>query len=366
MKRGGTLSWATLAFLGCHSAHASPLSDLAGSLQPGQWAQLATSNIDPTLTGTQGASGFTFGYADKGVWDPISRQFFFIGSDHSPVPAIPRFVSFTESTNRWQILPTPAWFPSNLTGTAMHGYQHTTLDVAGRALYHRPYGQTVIHALNLTTGAWSDLPANGAVGYNSCCVGVEYFPERGSITWASVENGNLGGLTEFRNGNWGRVGLANIAMGALHNFALYSPVHKVVVFGGGNGSSDVYRLSASGTVDTMGAAPVSLAVQTSVQTVDPVSGNLIILDDSQHLRSYNPVTDTWVLHTGTPSIFTGPNNSPAVHGIVAAPVSNHGVVMFVKCAQSGTTCTVWLYKHAAGTGADLMAPSAPVQLEVHE
>src|SRR2546421_1786995 len=123
-----------------HSASASstPLGDLAASLQPGTWAELITNNIAPTLAFTGGDSGMTFGFAEKGVWDGFSKQFVYIGGDHIPAPpACPRFVSYSESTNTWQILPNPLWFPCS--GTGMHGYDHTAIDPVHRTLYHRPY-----------------------------------------------------------------------------------------------------------------------------------------------------------------------------------------------------------------------------------
>jgi hypothetical protein len=77
---------------------ATTLSDLAASMQPGQWAELTPNNINPTLTNTGGASAFIFGYTDSTKGDPVSRQFFFIGMDHNQ-PSGERFVSYTESTN---------------------------------------------------------------------------------------------------------------------------------------------------------------------------------------------------------------------------------------------------------------------------
>ena len=118
-------------------ASATTLGDLAASMQPGTWAQLTTVNINPTLTNTGGASGFIFGYTDKAVWDPTTRQLLFIGGDHNGTA---RFVSYTDTTNSWQIQTQPSWIPS----TVMHGYHHTAINAGSGILYHRPYhDQTV-------------------------------------------------------------------------------------------------------------------------------------------------------------------------------------------------------------------------------
>src|SRR5690242_20199239 len=99
------------ALCGGNAQAASALATLAASMTPGTWAELVTNNIDPVLALTSGATGTTMTYADTAVWDPVTHQVFFIGGDHDPlVPTkCPRFVSYTESTNTWQILPTPAW-----------------------------------------------------------------------------------------------------------------------------------------------------------------------------------------------------------------------------------------------------------------
>ena len=61
------------------SQSATALASLAASLQPGTWAELTTNNIAPTLAFTGGASGITIAFSENGVWDPVSRQFFYIG-----------------------------------------------------------------------------------------------------------------------------------------------------------------------------------------------------------------------------------------------------------------------------------------------
>ena len=85
------VSAVAFAFFRIHSSSASaqasttPLGDLAASLQPGTWAELITNSIAPTLAFTNGDSGMTFGFAEKGVWDGVSKQFLYIGGDRKSV-----------------------------------------------------------------------------------------------------------------------------------------------------------------------------------------------------------------------------------------------------------------------------------------
>src|SRR5262245_23041675 len=56
-------------------AQTSPLASLATSMAPGTFVVLPTNNITDTLKAS-GASGIVFGFTDKAVWDPATRQFF--------------------------------------------------------------------------------------------------------------------------------------------------------------------------------------------------------------------------------------------------------------------------------------------------
>src|SRR5262245_51023648 len=101
---------------------ASVLSNAAASMQPGTWLQITTSNINPTLTGTGGASGFIFGYADSIKWDPVTRQLFYVGQDHGEPDQTQAFVSYSDDTNSWSTLPSTSWMHVGLTPS--HGYDH--------------------------------------------------------------------------------------------------------------------------------------------------------------------------------------------------------------------------------------------------
>ena len=81
LARIGWIAGGLLVALAAAPAHASPLSELAESLEPGQWGELATEEIDAVLV-ANGASGIQIPYSEDIVWDPQTRQLFFIGGDH--------------------------------------------------------------------------------------------------------------------------------------------------------------------------------------------------------------------------------------------------------------------------------------------
>lgn len=350
----------------------STLGSLATGMAPGTWAQLDTSiNINSTLTeiGTGGTSGFMMEFCDKGVWDPIGKRLYIIGSDHNGGSRTmnARFVMYDDATNTWTNLPAPFWFSPIQGGNAMHGYEHTTIDPVARKIYTRPMGDDVLRGMtgyvyDIPTSTWSTLPINNVTQYNSCCIGLQWFPERASVIWPSLESGVNGGVVEYKSGAWSRLWPVNLVLGSYQGFAQYNPVLHLVWFGGGtNAETRNYTLNATGTVTTLSNAPLSMVINQTVQTIDPSSGDGLVLDNSRTLWTYKFQTATWTHVAGTPGIFSGSVNTTAVNGVVATPISNYGVVLFTKCL-SQDTCTMYIYKHSQG--GDVQPPAAPTNLRV--
>lgn len=341
MKRFITILLCLIGF--ANVSFATVLSDKAAQMQPGTWAQISTNNISSVL-GANGASGMIFGYTEYIKWEPISRRLFFVGGDHNDQP---KFVSYTESSNNWQTLTKESWMVAG-TGSAMHGYDHSGIDPATGAFYHRPYNsRNVYRYLN---GTWTALPAitGSIMGYNSCCAGVEYFPEMKGLIYVSIESGTNGTviLWDQTTNTWKRLA-SGLPMGDYHNFAEYNPVHKVVLFGGGNGNQNIYKLSASGQVTSLGLAPIGLGVQTSIVTVDPATGEYLIFTSSQQFYKYDIVNNSWKQQSGTVPIWTSSYGN-SIHGVVATSISTYNVNLFVSC-NSGANCTVNLYKNSSSS-----------------
>jgi len=317
-------------------------------MQPGQWATLDTININPTLMNTGGASGYITGDSESIKWDPVTRQLFFLGEDHGPGGQ--RFVSYSESTSTWQILPQTSWML-----VFSHGYDHKALDVANRYLYVRgSYLDRSTYRYQIDNKVWEQLQDNNVLEYVSCCGGWDYFPEMNGVVWfqgGEVASGSTsyGGLflRDNSTGSWRRLGSrATYVSGTYNNFAEYNPIHKVVIFGGGNGSRNLYKLDSGGGVTSLGLAPVDLGNRAGVVTIDPVSGNYLVLSNTNNsFHSYDVASNTWHLLPTAP-IFQPIVNNLSTFGVVATPVSTYGVTLFVQCASSN--CVVRLYKHQGG------------------
>lgn len=347
----------------------SPLAEAAAAMQPGEWRVLSTGNLLPVLSQVQqgcGATGSIFPYTEDGVWDPQTHRVYFIGSDHIYIDQCSdkmaeRFISYSEATNSWSELPDPAWFANGV----RHGYDHTAIDVANGVLYHFQFGDSYrgVQRYNVTTGSW--LAATPDAPSRACCVGVEYFPEftggnsqtPGGLVMAGDRNVWVHRtVTNTWTNNLG--GSGNLNFGDYHTLAEYNPVHKVVIFGGGEIYSPyqafgtLYKLAADGTISTVATAPFGLRVNQSIVTVDPMSGDYLVFGPNGEFYVLDITTNImsqWQLQGTTPP-FSSPRRESGVSAVdltIAVPISTYGVVMFVKHIPDNSAETkVYLYKHS--------------------
>lgn len=136
--------------------------------------------------------------------------------------------------------------------------------------------------------------------------------------------------------------LPTLAMGAYENVVEYNPLRRVLLFGGGSGSGRIfYKMDASGRITRMRDAPETLFSGTvyGLVSADPASGKYLAFRTDGRYYEYEVDTDTWTLLPGT-----HPLGSAGYFELCEAPISTHGVLMYVD----HNSRTVWLYKHAAG------------------
>lgn len=315
------------------------LGALAASMQPGTWAALATNNINQAFGEISGntATGDILPYADGMVWNPLTRQTFFIGSDHNYNPSSYislRFVSYSDATNTWSIMPQPSWFTAGIG----HAYDHNAINPSNADFYYLNYSSYDFRKYNIASGSWTQLPAPPINIYPPLS-SIAYFPELGGLFYVT----DNGGAFLFNEGKqqWSSIG--KVSGMNYHNFSEYNPVHNVVVFGGGNGSRKMYKLSSSGQITALKDAPIELSMPWMKFTVDPVSGDYLVFTYGKQFYVYNVVTDAWQLRNDAVPIWN--TDGQDVMHVSAIPISTYGVVMFVTC--DGPKCRVNLYKHAS-------------------
>jgi hypothetical protein len=333
----GLVAFGLVALLARFSAAEEPsaLAALADSMKPGTWAELKTNGLTPALlqvpTSVQVYN--ILEYQNSGTWDPGSRQVLFLAGPHENAG---KFVVYDEATNTWRQEPSPT--PAYVNWS--HTYDHNTINQTRGELYFRPAVKAEIWRYKIATKKWSQLTAIPQREWN-CCGALEYFPERNGILFVGTNE------AEFYNvgSGWWSSPSGSIKTGPYHATAKYSPVDKVVIFGGGSGVSTVYKMDASGRVTRMRDSPYPLdSGGHAIFTADPVSGKFLLFGENGTFYAYDSVTDEWTLQAERPPFFDAGQYGP-VSCSIAIPISTHGVVMIVTYSPKAPK--VFLYRHAA-------------------
>ncbi|MGE3805093.1 MAG: amidohydrolase family protein, partial [Gemmataceae bacterium] len=312
------------------------LGKLAASMKPGTWAELKTDGLTADLLKVQ--NHHILEYTAAGTWAPKSQQFLFVGQGHYSAL---KFIRFDAAANTWKLLPTPSWWQGDAEtgkGPIGHAYYNNTIDPDKGLLYHHQSATRLVHRYDVAKDEWTTLPEikDAATGHGTA---IAYFPERNGLV--RVLGGNVHCFDEGKQA-WSKLNTEKLAMGPYHNVARYSPGHQLVLFGGGNGSKHLYTLDAQGNIARLDDAPVEIGINTALVTVDPVTGDFLVLHRDDKFFALNPSTGKWreLSTEGMPFAMKGSS-----FDVIAAPVKNHGVTMFVTAPRKGLK--VCLYKHAA-------------------
>jgi hypothetical protein len=345
-------------------AWASVLSDKAASMAPGTWAELPTNGLTEDMVRV--GAGHVLTWSDSGAWDPGSHQLRFMGGAHDPDPN-KGYLGYDEATNTWTKFPDPAWTEYGSGAEVVwHACDHNAIDPVSGTYYYRPMGRLYIKSIALRdpNATWATLPVNmpSEVGVSA---GLAYFPEFGGMI---VANGWDVWSWKKGDAKWTSLLHQLSLMGTYQNFAEYNPVKQVVLCGGGVGSRTLLKVDASGQVTALNPAPFDLGIPISVITVDPVSGDYLVLRTTgqgayvwDQFDAFDIQTQTWTSRAGALPIASGTNLNT---GFVAAPISNYGVTLFLRYNGSNDTPKVFLYKHSAGgpVPVDPLPPARPRRL----
>ncbi len=297
------------------------LEELAVRMKPGTWEELKTEGL--TEERLKAGSRHILGYAEEAEWDAVERRLHLVGQGDDVL----KHVVFDEGSNSWSDLKPP---PATGIGAA---YDHMALDPRERALYYRQYGQAAVYRHDLKTGDWDALPAmpgNPTVGG-----ALDVLP--GTSVLVFTGGGEAYAYSPATR-KWRSLG-SNLAMFGYHNFGETSPLHRVLVFGGGNGDRRLHRMDASGRIAPLRDAPIGLGITDAVVAADPATGKMLVLErrEAGRFYEYDVPGDSW-----KPLATAG---VPAMRDAVAAPIATHGVVLFLSFDFGRSK--VFLYKHGA-------------------
>lgn len=351
-------------------AFASALGDLAAKMNPGQWAEFPTNGFNNGgILVTDDGDGF-LQYTDEALWDPIKRQIYVIGTSRGNSAQYgminQKWIAYSEGLNTWTVLPQLPFY------IGFHSYDHAALDTRTGDYYVKIVGgdfatDREVHKFTASSQTWSKLPDMPVSGDAPCCSALEYFPELGGIVYVNPrDNGGEFYLYNPSTNAWSTI--PGGFSGDYSQFSEYNRVHKFLYFGGGAGAErNLYKLDANKKVTRLADAPVTLGTASGcagVQTLDPLTGKLIVFSCDQGRNSvngtyeYNPVTNSWS-KTGTHNLAYGDLEA------VAVPLFDYGVIFVIVYTGNGAG-KVYLYKHSTGSPApvDTTPPAPPSNVKL--
>lgn len=347
-----TLGW-WVVLLSSTLARATPLGDLAASMEPGTFAELEfpEGHVFDALRVCESSSNIGE-YADSASWDPVTHEVLFLGNSHGTCYGS-KFVIFSEDAHAFRVGPLPAegCLDADGLGCVAHSYSHNTIDPETGMVYYRFYGSRNVWRFD-TRGArtWSlHSVIETRRDASGCCNGLEFFPVAGRRGLLFVDGSEGVYFWSEASGAWSLIAntglpwddaLPTLAMGEYENFAEYDPVDGVMLFGGGDRPASLYTLDASGTITAEPRAPDGLSTSSTQGwvSVDPVSGRYLFFQSDGSFHDYDEAMNTWtrqpIEHPLSPlGYFEG----------FEVPITSYGVNLFVVYAHEGSS--VWLYKH---------------------
>ncbi len=367
-------------FIGLSSTQSwgSTLSNVANSMPVGTWAQLNTTGFGTNyLKHPDGPNGnITTQFMGEGTWDPTTRRVMFLAAGHFNFSQL-HF--YTESSNTWTRGIEPPGAPISLG----HGYNHNAISVATRQLGFIHAGSVInFYEYDIANNKWTS--GGSVTNDGGQALGLTYFPERSK--WYAAD-GTFGKIREYDSisASWSTYATKEACSGGTgyyHQFASYNPVRKEIVFGGGNKSSgaNVFsrnwcKMNSSGVITEMPLAPHTLRIpengnpdKGALITIDPVTGDLLVLAQDGNFYAFNFSTNQWTTINDQSTRPAGLNHTEmnVTNGFVV-PINTYGVIMYADF-NGVNNSTIWLYKHAQGGSVvnppniDSSPPSTPTGL----
>jgi hypothetical protein len=303
------------------------LGKLAAELKPGEWRKFETKGFTRDLLLSSGKS--ILPYIDSGAWDASTRSLHLVGQCHLTPP--PKHISYRADTNEWRAEKCPEWLAKL---KWFHGYENTSADPVNGLVFHHPSASDVFHQLEMKTGKWTELPRLPGGTSKGHGTATTFFPEMGAK--GSIVRFYAGSCQRFDMAaqKWDKVAGDFSLAKSYHNVAEYNPKHKTVLFGGGNGSQQLYSLAADGRVTALKPAPCNIGVAASHMAVCPLSGEVLVLNYRKESKGF------YALDPADPKAEWRKLPDPPVGEGAVCTISTYGVVMHFNFGG------VHVYRHA--------------------
>jgi hypothetical protein len=318
------------------AGNATVLGDLAASMQPGQWRELNTQGLSKSFLETYGdycCHHSIVAYCGKAVWNAQEKLFMYHGSPHQNPQ---KFVIYSDATNSWRSAPAKP--------IGIHSYYLNSSDPATGDFYLGNHVGGEVYKYSARTNSWSTVAQS--CGYCYTYGGLDYFPEANGFFAVGHKGAKFASKI---SGQWSSLPWSG---STYHYFSVYNPAHKVIFFGGGNGSRAINKLDASLKITSLGGAPIPVGTSNGNVTTDPVSGQYLVYNGGSTFYEYNISTNKW---TSTSTLPPASIRHLFPKELAAAPVSTYGVVMYLCYdASNYKDPVVYLYKHSETTSTDAL------------
>lgn len=318
------------------SGAATALAQAAASLGAGQSMKFGT--IPEAVIETDGSGFSPLQYMSSGVYDSAAKRIKWIGKRSSTFQY--RQIAYDEASNTWSV--DADLYPGATSPQNGHGYDQNALDTATGDYYFRPYNDLTVY--KWASGTWSALPD---MANEDDAASLSWFPGVGLI----YVDCRL--VRKFAGGSWTDI-QTGFAASQNHTVSEYNPNSNILIFGAGNCSSTLRKMTSAQVVSTIATAPVSLGSSElqGLLCADPAGQGFVGWDKGGGgWAHYNPGTDAWsTLTQASTDTATPANGTPQMNGgsahtacIVIIP---YGIIMFLQY-QDGVGANVRLYKHTA-------------------
>jgi hypothetical protein len=321
------------------AAGTSALATTAAAMSSGSWASFTMGNMNGTLVQVGGGHN-CIEFCARGHWDNGHKKIQFWGQGHYTDT---KLITWDDATNQWTATASVPY--SGSSGNIGHAYYHLAMNPTTGDMYLRGYGTTTIWKKPYGS-TWTTATNSGS--WDS------YMQVAGGLEWFPALNSGSGGLVMLNNKeckvsnssvtSWAYAtgGGSSALSGAYDYHNWIAKTSSYCYMGGGNGSTAMYRLDASGTVAASTPTPYTAGIWAN-------GGNAPVISHTNGTDLIQfPTTPT----SGTIYKFNGSvwssigtmNVGTGYDQWFAVPVFEYGVVVFVALSTSLGEPIVRLFK----------------------
>lgn len=311
----------------------STFAEVVAGVAPGEWVQFETTAAQGYFNNGNGGHDLTWG--DSAIYDETSGCLMHYGGGHITIPA---FSIYCTRTNEWVRGPLPDWLDleGNVWAYTNHGYDRNSFDPETRRLFY--YRQKELWIFELGTETWSRHTL--ALGNAYLRDFATFVPGTGVVAGRGENDPRLF-VIDPEDGST-TIDATSSFHSALHTFGEYSPIHDVLLYGGGDDQRSVYIRESNGDTRAVADAPEVIRTVAGGSTggwalTDPDDGDFLVLSAlTGELHRYDPASDMWSLESRSPF-------EPELSRTIAATITDHGVLLFATRA-AGDRALITLYR----------------------